>query len=183
MVRRYRYMMSAMDDRVTLRPVREDDLPLLEKLTWDPATAGEFARFGWFDLRLWRRQWAENGLIGDDGGALIVARGDERQGFVNWRRHSPTPASYYWEIGIALLPDARGHGYGTEAHRLLARYLFAHTTVHRIEAATEVDNVAERRALEKAGFTREGVRRGAGWRDGAWRDGLTYSLLRSDLPI
>ena len=53
--------------------------------------------------------------------------------------------------------------------------------MHRIEAATEVGNVAERRALEKAGFTREGVLRGIGWRDGAWRDGMMYSLLRTDL--
>lgn len=73
-------------------------------------------------------------------------------------------------------------GHGTQAHRLLARYLFAHTTVHRIWAATEVDNVAEQKALEKAGFTREGMTRGGGWRDGAWRDGVTYSLLRTDPP-
>lgn len=28
------------------RPVREADLPVLQALTWDPATAGEFAQFG-----------------------------------------------------------------------------------------------------------------------------------------
>jgi RimJ/RimL family protein N-acetyltransferase len=66
------------------------------------------------------------------------------------------------------------------AARLLSEYLFAHTTVHRIWAGTEVDNIAEQRALEKAGFTREGILRGTGWRDGAWRDGVIYSLLRTD---
>jgi RimJ/RimL family protein N-acetyltransferase len=40
--------------------------------------------------------------------------------------------------------------------------------------------MAERRALEKAGFTAEGTTRGIGWRDGQWRDGVTYSLLRTD---
>jgi RimJ/RimL family protein N-acetyltransferase len=65
---------------------------------------------------------------------------------------------------------------------MLAEYLFAHTTVHRIEANTEIDNLAEQRALEKAGFTREGVIRAGGWRDGRWRDGVRYSLLRTDLP-
>ena len=38
---------------------------------------------------------------------------------------------------------------GTEAHRLLVRCLFAHTTANRIEAATEVDNIAEQKFLEK----------------------------------
>jgi RimJ/RimL family protein N-acetyltransferase len=172
-----------MGDQLTLRPVGEDDLPVVEKLTWDPATAGEFGWFGWFGPLHWRRRWAENGLIGNDSGVLIVVRGQDRLGFVNWRHRKTTPAAYCIEMGIALLPEARGHGYGTQAHRLLARYLLAHTTVHRIEAATEVDNLAEQKALAKAGFTREGVMRGCGWREGAWRDGVTYSLLRTDPPV
>jgi RimJ/RimL family protein N-acetyltransferase len=174
---------SGMGEQVTLRPVREDDLLVMEMLTGDPETAGEFAWFGWVDPGRWRRAWAEHEMLGADGGALIVMRGDERLGFVNWARRNSTPGGYFWEIGIALLPQARGHGYGTEAHRLLARYLFAHTTAHRIAAATEVDNIAEQKALEKAGFTREGVTRAGGWRAGAWRDGVTYSLLRTDPPV
>jgi RimJ/RimL family protein N-acetyltransferase len=177
-------MASDMGDQVAglvaLRLVREEDLPLLEDLTWDPGQTGEFARFGWFDLRRWRRGWAENGLISDDGGVQVVVLREDRLGFVNWQRNWTTPGAYCWEIGIALRSQARGHGFGTQAHRLLVRYLFAHTTVHRIEASTEVANIAEIRALEKAGFTREGVLRGVGWRDGAWRDGVWYSMLRTD---
>lgn len=176
-------MIVSMADQVTLRPVEEDDLHVLEDLTQDPEKAGEFSWFGWYAPGRYRRRWAENRLISEDGSALMVVRDDERLGFVVWRRRDMTPAAYCWSMGIAMLPEARGRGYGTEAHRLLARYLFAHTTVHRIEADTEVDNIAEQRALEKAGFTREGVMRGCGWRDGAWRDGVTYSLLRTDPPV
>ncbi len=170
-----------MTDSLLLRPVREDDLALMEQLTQDPASTGEFAWFGWHDPLRWRRAWAENRLLGADSGALMMVRADSPLGFVGWRRHPATVAAYYWEIGIAVRPDARGRGDGTEAQRQLARYLFAHTTAHRIEASTETGNIAEQRALEKAGFTREGVRRGVGWRDGAWRDGVTYAILRSDV--
>lgn len=52
---------------------------------------------------------------------LIVVRDDKPVGGVNWRRHQTGPISRCWEIGIALLPEARGHGYGAEAHRLLVR--------------------------------------------------------------
>jgi RimJ/RimL family protein N-acetyltransferase len=168
---------------LTLRPVGEDDLPVVERLTQDPESTGEFARFGWYDPQRYRRRWAENGLLGEDGGTLMVVSGDERLGIVSWTRRRMTPSSYCWNMGIAMLPEARGRGHGTEAHRLLTGYLFAHTTAHRIEADTEVDNIAEQRALEKAGFTREGVMRGCGWRDGAWRDGVTYSRLRTDPPV
>jgi RimJ/RimL family protein N-acetyltransferase len=171
-----------MDDPIALRPVEEDDLAILgDLIAGDPVKAGEFSWYGWNDRGRWHRRWAENGLLSDDGGTLMVVRGQERLGLMNWRRKSHTPTAYCWEIGIALLPEARGRGYGTEAHRLLVRYLFAHTPVHRIEAATEAGNVAEQRALEKAGFTREGLLRGVGWRAGAWRDGVWFSVLRTDL--
>lgn len=172
--------MCRMSGQLELRPVRDSDIGTLEALTGDPEVTGEFQWFGWHDLRRWRRGWTENGLIGPDGGTLMVVRDEQRLGLVNWRRRPITPAASCWEIGVILLPHARGHGDGTRAHRLLARYLFAHTTAHRIEAGTETGNIAEQRALEKAGFTREGVMRETGWRDGAWRDGVLYSLLRTD---
>ena len=175
-------MMADVADDVALRLVAEADLPILERLTQDPGSAGEFVWLGWYKLTRFRRWWAENRLIGDDSGALMVVRDDERLGFVTWYKVSNSPGYYYWNIGIALLPEARGKGYGTRAQRMLAQYLFKHTTVQRIEAATEIGNVAEQRALEKAGFTREGVHRCAGWRDGAYRDEVLYSMVRTDLP-
>ena len=144
-----------------------------------PEVTGEFAWFGWHDPLRWRRGWAENRLLGDAGGLLMVVRGDRPLGFVNWRRHQATVAGFYWEIGIAMLPEARGHGDGTQAHRLLARYLFAHTTAHRIEASTETANLAERRALEKAGFTAEGSPAPSA---GATANGATASPTASSAP-
>ena len=52
--------------------------------------------------------------------------------------------------------------------------------MNRVEAHTDVDNVAEQRALEKVGMTREGTTRGAQWRNGAFRDGYSYSVLRAE---
>jgi RimJ/RimL family protein N-acetyltransferase len=67
-----------------------------------------------------------------------------------------------------------------EAQRLLVDYLFAHTQVNRVEAVAEITNTSEQWALEKAGFTREGVLRGYGFRGGAWRDAIMYSVLREE---
>lgn len=169
-----------MDDQLRLRPVDEDDLPVIERLTFDPEATGEYSWHGWSDPRRYRRRWEEDRMLGDDGGVLIVERAGERLGFVSWRRQVTTRISYCWNIGVAMLPEVRGFGYGTEAQRLLVGYLFAHTQVNRIEAVTEISNTAEQWALSKAGFTREGVLRGYGFRDGEWRDGVIYSVLRGD---
>jgi RimJ/RimL family protein N-acetyltransferase len=45
------------------------------------------------------------------------------------------------------------------------------------------DNIAEQKALEKTGFTGEGITRANWWRYGAWRDRLIYSLLRTDPAV
>jgi RimJ/RimL family protein N-acetyltransferase len=172
-----------MNDPVALRPVREEDLALLEWLTNDPARTGPHEWHGWHDPHVWRHRWTENGLLGPAGGTLIVTLGGEPAGFVSWRQATPGPGSHCWELGIAISPQARGRGAGTQAQRLIARYLFAHTPVNRIQAATEITNTAEQRALEKAGFTREGVLRGAGFRDGSWRDGVLYSVLRAEVDL
>lgn len=165
---------------MALRPVCEDDLPLLYQLTSDPAVAGEHEWYGWRDPRQFPRQWAENGLLTDDSGILIVAAGGQRLGFVSWHKVPTGHTSYCWEVGIALAPQARGQGYGTKAQRVLVEYLFANTTANRIQASTEISNVGEQRALEKAGFSREGVMRGTVFRAGSWRDGVLYSILRHE---
>lgn len=109
-----------------------------------------------------------------------MVRGAERLGFVAWRQVGPTRTTPYWNKGVNLLPEAGGRGVGTEGQRQLVRCLFANTTAVRIEADTEADNRPEQRALERAGFTREGVLRSVAFRDGRWRDGVRYGILRGE---
>lgn len=173
---------AVISDLVRLRPVREDDLPLLEGFLTDPDVCGELQWQGWKDPHTFRRRFADDGMLGADKGLLMVvsASGDEPLGFVGWREVVIFRTASHWNIGIQLLPDARGRGVGTAAQRLLVRYLFAHTPVVRIEADTDAENIAEQRCLEKAGFTGEGVSRSVVFRDGQWRDGVRYAVLRGD---
>ena len=172
-----------MGDLVTLRPVAEDDLPWLAGLTNGPVAAGAHAWHGWRDPQRRRRRWAESGLLGEDGGMLVVMHDADRVGHVSWRKVITAPAAFGWALGVGLAPEFRGLGYGSEAQRLMVHYLFAHTQVNRIEATTEITNVAEQRALEKAGFTREGVLRGTAFRQGRWHDQIIYSVLRDEVTL
>ncbi|MBT2364978.1 GNAT family N-acetyltransferase [Streptomyces sp. ISL-10] len=170
------------DGPVILRPATEDDLPVLKRFLTDPEATGPFQWLGWSDPGRWRRRWTQDGLLSDEGGQLMVMAGADLLGFVAWRKVVTARSSYHWNIGAQLLPEGRGRGVGTRAQRLLTRYLFAHTPVVRLEADTETENIAEQRALEKCGFTREGVLRSTVFRNGQWRDVVRYSVLRDDLP-
>jgi GNAT superfamily N-acetyltransferase len=46
------------------------------------------------------------------------------------------------EIGALLFPEHRGRGFGTAAQRLLVDYLFGTTLANRLQAITDVENLA-----------------------------------------
>jgi RimJ/RimL family protein N-acetyltransferase len=166
-----------------LRPVRRADLDTLERWWGDPEAQGGHNWFGFAPAEWLRRRFDQDGLLGEDRGNLLVELPDATlAGDVSYLavHHGPNPGSRAFNVGIALLSEHRGQGHGTEAQRQLAAYLFAHTPVERLEASTDVDNLAEQRSLEKAGFTREGVLRHAQFRQGAFRDLVLYSRLRGD---
>lgn len=115
---------------------------------------------------------------------MVVRNDDGRPvGDVSWHEvhYGPNPESAAWNIGINLVPEARGQGMGSEAQRLLAQHLFATTPLNRVEAVTDVENAAEQRALARAGFTREGVLRGAQFRAQRWHDVVIWSAVRGEV--
>ena len=173
-------MTSTSGYRVRLRAATQADAERLER--WQgPDYRGEFNDFG-LPFRSLGNVIGERGLVGEERGWLIVEviAGNRPIGSVSWHgvRYGPNPESLVWNIGINLIPAARGHGFGGEAQRLLADWLFASTAANRVEAMTDVENSAEQRSLEKAGFVREGILRGAQFRAGAWHDIVVYSRLR-----
>jgi RimJ/RimL family protein N-acetyltransferase len=165
-----------------LRPIRVEDLDVLTRWKTDPVYGSEFQWLGYGSTRRFRERVASDDVIDDEGGALAVVDGDELLGDMSWHKQQTNvlQESFCWNFGIVLRPEARGKGHGSRAQRMLADYLFLHTTVNRVEASTDIDNVAEQRSLEKAGFTREGVLLGWQWRQGAWRDMVVFSRLRGD---
>jgi RimJ/RimL family protein N-acetyltransferase len=175
---------SGPADAVRLRRATLDDVRLLKLWSSSVHYTGEFNDFGLEPRPTAYESIQKNGLVGENGGTLMVDRLSENEpiGTVSWRlvRYNPNREYFAWNIGISLIPDARGHGFGTQAQRILADYLFATTPVNRIEAATDITNLTEQRALEKAGFIREGVLRGSQFRAGAWHDLVIYSVVRKD---
>ncbi|MDA8067560.1 MAG: GNAT family protein [Actinomycetota bacterium] len=166
---RYRRAVS-----VLLRALEQSDLDMLD---------GADAPFLDFGPRAPRTKVPAAGL--DDSGALAVVEdeGGGLAGFVSWhwQQWGPNAASRCPNIGIWIRACARGRGVGQQAQRQLAELFFRHTAVNRVEAHTDIENVAEQRALVAAGFHREGLIRGAQWRDGAYRDGYLYAITRSDV--
>jgi RimJ/RimL family protein N-acetyltransferase len=170
---------------VYLRPFRQDDLPFFIARENDIAFLSEFNFFGLRKQNSMEMYFQEDGLLSAQQSRLVVVTcvGEQVAGYVEYHqaRYGPGSANVTYNIGIVLDVEQRGKGYGVEAQRLLTDYLFAVYPVMRVEATTDITNRAEQRALEKAGFTRDGVLRKAQWRNGTWNDLVIYSKLRGEL--
>ena len=171
--RRYCGMVPGPPD-IRIRPATDEDRELLELLS-SPREAGEYNTFETDAGYLARPVEVQRFVIEHADGAPI---GDLSYFGVTY---GPNSASTAWKIGITVLRSQRRKGFGWRAQRLLAEHLFATTGANRVEADTDVTNVAEQRALERAGFSREGVLRSAQYRGGVWHDLVLYSILRPDV--
>jgi len=163
--------MSRHLPEIRLRPVTEADLDMFRRFVVEPGLVG-LDWSGFRDPKAVQRRFDTDSYLGEDNGRLIVdvtagtEPGREPAGLVSYRRRYYGTQAFCWEIGIALLPEWRGQGIGWRAQAMFCSYLF--------------ENTSEQRALEKAGFTLEGVIRAAEFRAGEWRDGYLYSRLRTD---
>ena len=111
----------------------------------------------------------------DEGWFFIEKKDGTKVGNIG---HSPVMQAQ--EIGYAVLQSERGKGYCSEAVTIIVDYLFLSKNIVRVQAHTDVRNMASQRILEKTGFKREGVVRRHTFARGEWRDLMVYSILREE---
>jgi [ribosomal protein S5]-alanine N-acetyltransferase len=81
----------------------------------------------------------------------------------------------YWVDGAR-----NGRGLATGAVGELLAFAFGELDLHRVEAATLVDNVSSQRVLRKNGFEKIGLARRYLRIDDEWRDFLLFQRLADD---
>ncbi len=83
-------------------------------------------------------------------------------------------------LGITLRPSFRGRGLGTDVVRVLCRYGFETRGLNRLQVDTLSDNEGMLLAAARAGFTREGQLRQAGWVNGGFVDEVVLGQLAAE---
>jgi len=62
-------------------------------------------------------------------------------------------------VGYVIARAYWGNGYMPEATRAIIEWAFQQSTIYRVYATTDVENIASQRVLEKVGMQREGLLR------------------------
>jgi len=170
-------------DRVRLRSVEKEDIPLFFEWLNDPEVIEGLSLFlpmsladenHWFE-RLAERPPEEKPLAievrSSDGWRLVGNSGFHN---IEWHNRSA-------EIGIFIGDKSIWNkGYGTEAVSLLLQHGFGTLNLNRVFLSVHETNRRAIRAYEKAGFIQEGAMRQAVYKNGKFQDMLFMSVLRSE---
>jgi RimJ/RimL family protein N-acetyltransferase len=128
----------------------------------------------WFD-RTARSEadivWAVWATDQGDGPKLIGTTGIHR---IDWRNRNAITGNLIGE------KSEWGKGYGSEVVALRTRYAFEQLNLEKVMTEAFTENRGSIRALEKAGYRQNGVKRRHVYRHGRWHDFWTADLLREE---
>ena len=160
-------------ENLTIRPVEERDLAFLQ-LAQTQGMRGRFQEAQMESMVRLRSQWEKDGMLGEQFQMLMVELEGQPVGFVT--------AFFVREgmvrVGIQLDENCRGQRVGSRAFALLRDYLLENFPLVRLEADTDVDNIAAQKMLERCGFRAEGVLRKYRFHHGSYHDSYLYSYIR-----
>lgn len=157
---------------VNLKIMEKEDLPIL--LEWDnnPGVLGEYEQIRQ-ETKAELEKTYDN--LKDAQWFFVQKKNGTKIGY----------AAHYLvagetEVGYLIVPNERRKGYVTEAIKLIVDYLFLSKEIVRVQARADPENTASWKALENAGFKREGIMRKTFFCRGKWRDDCIYSILREE---
>ena len=155
---------------VNLKVAEKDDVSLVAQWWSNSQYLGEYQ-----DVMIISKAELEKVMLEDTIFFIIEKKDGARIGHISgWMR------GRMMEIGFALVRSERGKGYGTEAIQIMVDYLFFSKDIVRIQTPTGTKNIASQKALEKAGFSKEGIMRKSWYVRREYRDMYLYSILREE---
>ena len=155
---------------IRLRPWLEDDLPTLSTLRNDIALQAQLLTRVRGNRLNQVREWLELRSEQADCLMFIIAGLDANNvlGFI--QVSNLDYINGHADLGICMISQSRGKGFGGEAIDLFACYLRDQWHLRKINLRVRSDNVSAIRCYEKVGFQHCGQLRKHIFIDGCWHD-------------
>jgi RimJ/RimL family protein N-acetyltransferase len=166
--------------KVSIRRARPDDVDFLVDLFTHEDVEPFLAAVRPKDPHSVRDEVVRSDAEPDAFGLFVVEVDGKRAGSMRFARANRR--SRIADLGgLAIHPDFRGRKVADEAARQFQRHLLDELGFHRVQMEIYGFNERAMAHAERAGFTREGVRRKAYWRNEDWVDGVLYGLIAEDV--
>ncbi|MDH5402805.1 MAG: GNAT family N-acetyltransferase [Candidatus Heimdallarchaeota archaeon] len=173
--------MPLIGENVVLREVRVDDNPYFQMLRNDMETQGFNQSLPPdYTIGMIASQSSEKKFSFErvDGNFTIEEKNSGI--FVGRISYSGYEKRHTAAVGIALLKDFWGKGYGYEAHELLLKFLFLELGVRVVRWYTTSENIGSYKLAQKSGYQISVRKPEAIFKSGKLFDMLMLDLIRDD---
>lgn len=167
--------------KVTLRPIEESDLELLQAITNEPEVEQTIVGWSYPVSMKDQKQWFQAFRNSDAFVRYIIETEEDGPigltGLrnINWKDGTADGG------GIRILRESmRGKGIATDAYMTILRYAFYELRLNRISESALASNLASKKFMLKCGFKEEGIMREAVYKNGKYQDKVVFGCLRKD---
>ena len=171
--------MEIRGPRILLRRFRESDVPEMLHLVADPSFRSAVDSMGDDEAGIRAYLEATAAILPFEEGTVFDLAVDQ-DGLVIGLVSACHRPSRQAEIGYAFHSDHHGHGYATEAARLLADHLFGDLGFHRLYIWSLSGNPASAAVARRLGFRHEATQVEAADMPDPRDDRLGFALLRRE---
>lgn len=172
-------------EKVILRPIRQEDLPVLYKWINDPEIMGF-----WYGRDKPRSmEWIKKHFMMMTEGespseCWIIEVGRKPIGYMyNTPSKDEDSGEFTGRVELDILIGEKtewGKGYGTDAMKAMLDYTFNQQKAERVFIMPRISNARAIHVYEKVGFKKEGILRHFEKFEGKWIDSLMMSILRDE---
>jgi RimJ/RimL family protein N-acetyltransferase len=172
-------------EKVLLRPLKRSDVTSFLKWFNDMEVTQYLSMYLTM-TEMAEEKWIEDAATriraGTDVYFIIEAiEGDSTKPIGTIGLHGISSKDHSASLGIAIgEKEYWGHGYGTEATRLILEYGFRQLNLHRIASSTLAFNERSIKLHKRVGFQEEGRLREAIFKNGHFHDLFVFGILRDE---
>lgn len=167
-------------EKVYLRPFRKEDFEMIFKSVQDKEIRRLTGTQTFFTMEKIEQAY-ESFALDKTRMDLVIVRNETDEAIGDLALMDIDLLNRNASVRIALNDEKhRGHGFGTEAMKLILEHGFHNLGLHRIGLNVYHYNARAKRSYEKLGFKQEGVIRGELFYEGEFHDNILMGVLADE---
>jgi len=156
-----------------IRTIEDKDIEYLYCLN-NKEFRGEYQEFQFESKKSLINQYEADGFCSDKFQMLLAEKDSDILGivYISFVRQGLV------SLGLVLCENQRNKSFGAKITKTIVEYLFSNYDIARIQADTDINNIAAQKVLEKADFIKEGIMKNYRYHHGKYNDSVLYAVTK-----
>ncbi len=168
---------------IAFRVIEKEDLEILRKLHNDPSTYVNLLNIDLVDEER-QIEWWKNLHKKTDDKRYVICFADKPEEIIGRLRiQNINYLHHNCEVGLDIMPEYRGKGFGLKSYRMLLEFLFKHLNMNVVYLKVADFNPNAKKLYEKVGFKETGRLPQFYYRHSRYWDYIIMSLKKEEYQM